>query len=140
LTSSYLSDNALQSMALNTVSVLWCCMCTFVEMNRKLLCRTGTTLMAVCLTLGLLMWKPLPDQFHNGGRILTANDTAHEVVPTENASDTAIGSLPQGKGIPLQAPENVSSPRGPKGWPWGPKGGRRRWAGKGGWGGKGWGG
>jgi len=99
-------------------------MCEFVDMNRKLLCKAGTTLMVVCLTLGLLMSKSLPDRFHNGGRILTADDQATEIVPTpkrwalrpgsfrditENASDTAIGRLPQG--TPLQAPENVSSPK-----------------------------
>jgi len=92
-------------------------MCEFVDTNRKLLCKTGTTLMAVCLTLGLLMSQPLPDQFHNGGRILTADDKTTEVVPTpgsfrdiiQNASDPSMRRLPQG--TPLQAPENVSSPK-----------------------------
>jgi len=103
----------------------------FVDTNRKLLCKTGATMMAVCLTLGLVMSKPAPDQFLNGARILAADDKTTEAVPNpkqwlvgppagasrsgsyrdtfENAADTAIGSLPLG--TPLQAPENAPSPK-----------------------------
>jgi hypothetical protein len=90
----------LQSMALNTDDIeLGRGMCGFLHLHKKLLCKTGATLMTVCLTLGLIMSQSLPNQFHKGSRILSADDKPIKVVPN-----------PQSWGLPRPT-ENVSNPK-----------------------------